>query len=138
MHQPGEVESALCCLTAPNPASWCSFLPWVKYVHYSLVLSHRYVSFHACIWLSASSVPVLGKGALTSVQAHLQCCYRIWKALCHTAQWNQHLADRHRDPAPEYQPGQDVWLSTHDLQQQVESTSWLHTREKLGRPKPSL
>ncbi|XP_064197194.1 uncharacterized protein LOC135257909 [Anguilla rostrata] len=34
---------------------------------------------------------------------------------------NQRLADRHRTPAPDYQPGQEVWLSTRDIPLQVES-----------------
>ncbi|XP_038128534.1 uncharacterized protein LOC119774887 [Cyprinodon tularosa] len=57
--------------------------------------------------------------AVPSVQHHLRRCHRVWRrtraALSRTAERNRRLADRHRHPAPNYQPGQEVWLSTRNL-----------------------
>lgn len=33
------LESALCCITTQNPATWSSHLPWVEYAHNSLTSS---------------------------------------------------------------------------------------------------
>lgn len=57
--------------------------------------------------------------AVPSVHVHISHCRKIWKearsALLHSADHNHHLADRHRIPAPNYQPGQKVWLSFKDI-----------------------
>ncbi|KAJ8378775.1 hypothetical protein AAFF_G00236470 [Aldrovandia affinis] len=49
-----------------------------------------------------------------SVQAHLDRCRRTWEltrtALLRSADRNRHFADRHRTPAPIYQPGQELRL----------------------------
>ncbi|KAK7878028.1 hypothetical protein WMY93_031309 [Mugilogobius chulae] len=63
--------------------------------------------------------------AVPSVQAHLRRCRTVWRAtraaLQRTALRNQEIADRQRKPAPAYQPGQRVWLSSKDLPLQVDS-----------------
>ena len=43
------------------------------------------------------------------------------EAITRATQRSQRLADCHHIPAPTYQPGQTVWLSSHDLPLQVES-----------------
>uniref|UniRef100_A0A8P4GQF0 Chromo domain-containing protein n=1 Tax=Dicentrarchus labrax TaxID=13489 RepID=A0A8P4GQF0_DICLA len=66
-----------------------------------------------------------GEVVVLSVQDHLCHCRRIWTearaALLWTTARNQRLADRHQLPAPDYTPGQKVWLSSRDLPSQVES-----------------
>ncbi|KAM4582555.1 uncharacterized protein V3H82_006561 [Fundulus diaphanus] len=89
-----DLEAALRCIILDKPTSWCQYLPWVEYAHNSLTSS-------------------------ATVQHHLRRCHRVWRrtraALSRTAERNSRLANRHRLPAPDYQPGQEVWLSTRNL-----------------------
>ncbi|KAK7916542.1 hypothetical protein WMY93_012303 [Mugilogobius chulae] len=103
-----DLESALRCVTARNPTTWSSFLPWVEYAHNSLVSS-----------------ATGDRSCCPSVQAHLRRCRNIWRvakaALKRTSLRNQQFANRRRVPSPTYLPGQKVWLSSRDLPLQVES-----------------
>ncbi|KAJ8403324.1 hypothetical protein AAFF_G00355410 [Aldrovandia affinis] len=66
-------------------------------------ISHVWKSF--CAGLGASEEEL----AVPSVQAHLDHCRRTWEltrtALLRSADRNRRFADRHRTPAPIYQPG---------------------------------
>ena len=60
-----------------------------------------------------------------AVQDHIQRCRKIWQdthtALERTQEATRRSANRHRNPAPTYQPGQSVWLSTKDIPLLTES-----------------
>lgn len=122
-----DLESALRCVTSRNPTSWSTFLPWIEYAHNTLISSATGMSpFMASLGYQPPLFPDEERDiAVPSVQSHMRRCRRIWRAvraaLRRTAVRNQQIADRHRRPAPEYQPGQEVWLSSRDLPLQVES-----------------
>ncbi|XP_078797973.1 uncharacterized protein LOC144989424 [Oryzias latipes] len=63
--------------------------------------------------------------AVPSVQLHLQRCQDIWlqtrAALVRTAESIPQIANRHRGVSPVYQPGQKVWLSSHNVPLQASS-----------------
>jgi len=116
-----DLEAALRCVVARNPTAWSSQLPWVEYAHNSLTSSATGVSpFEASLGYQPPLFPAQEEEiAVLSVQVHLRRCRRIWRetrsTLLRTADHNRRLADQHRTPALDYQPGQKVWLSSRDI-----------------------
>lgn len=116
-----DLEAALRCITADNPSSWSSQLAWIEYAHNSLSSAATGMSPSEC---SLGYLPPLfpiqeNDIAVPSVQAHIHHCRKVWRdarsALLRSAERNRCLADRHRTPAPLYQPGQKVWLSSKNI-----------------------
>ena len=115
-----ELEAAIRCVTTQDPSTWSQQLPWIEYAHNSLTSAATGLSpFESSLGYQPTLFPELeGDLEVPSVQHHLQQAQRTWvtvlEALQRTANENRRQADRHRSPAPQYIPGQMVWLSTKD------------------------
>uniref|UniRef100_A0A8C6PCD2 Gypsy retrotransposon integrase-like protein 1 n=1 Tax=Nothobranchius furzeri TaxID=105023 RepID=A0A8C6PCD2_NOTFU len=115
-----EVEAMLRCLCSSSPSSWSTHLPWIEYAHNAHVSSATGLSpFEASTGIQPSLFPSVFPTTVSSVPQFLKGARRVWaatqQALQRTAERNRRLADRHRRPAPDYAPGQRVWLSTRDI-----------------------
>ncbi|XP_078812643.1 uncharacterized protein lrrc75a isoform X3 [Oryzias latipes] len=122
-----ELEAALRCLAAQNPSTWSKFLVWIEYAHNNHPSSATGLSpFEISLGYSPPLFPSQELDlAVPSVQHHLQRIQRIWRqakaALLRTRESNCRLANRRRRAAPNYQPGQKVWLSSRNIPLQVAS-----------------
>ena len=122
-----DLEVALRCVAAKNPTSWSTHLAWIEYSHNSLTCAATGVSpFEGSLGYQPPLFPAEEADiAVPSVQHHLRRCRKVWKdvraALLGSVDRNRRFADRHRTPAPVYQPGQRVWLSSKDLPLKTDS-----------------
>lgn len=122
-----DLEAALRCMAEVNPTTWSSHLSWVEYAHNSLVSSATGVSpFEASLGYQPPLFPAQEVNlAVPAVMDHIQRCRKVWRdtrsALEQTRERTQRSANRHRNPAPTFQPGQSVWLSTKDIPLLTES-----------------
>uniref|UniRef100_A0A3Q2VPW7 Integrase catalytic domain-containing protein n=1 Tax=Haplochromis burtoni TaxID=8153 RepID=A0A3Q2VPW7_HAPBU len=122
-----ELEAALRCMASQNPTSWVTFLPWVEYAHNSLTSSATGLSpFEASLGYQPPLFPEDELGlAVPSARHHLRRCQRVWlrarQALLRTKEQHTRHANRRRTPAPDYQPGQKVWLAAKNIPLHVSS-----------------
>ncbi len=111
----------------PNPTSWSTFIVWAEYAHNTLRSSATGLSPFECQF---GYLPPLfpeeeAQVGVPSAQHFVRCCQSTWKkarrALLQTTMRYQHQANRHRQRAPSFQAGQQVWLATKNLPLRVES-----------------
>lgn len=113
-----ELETALRCMASHNPSSWSSQLLWVEYAHNSLLCSATGLSPFQCVYgYQPPLFPAHEKEiSCPSVQAFIRRCRRTWlqarSTLLRSVGRYTAAANRRRTPAPTYQAGQQVWLST--------------------------
>ncbi|KAF7649216.1 hypothetical protein LDENG_00144960 [Lucifuga dentata] len=96
-----DLEAALRCVTAINPASWSTQLAWIEYAHNSLTSTATGLSpFEASLGYLPPLFPSQeSELAVPSIQMHLHRCRKVWRetrsALLRSAAANQRIADRH-------------------------------------------
>ncbi|KAI3358633.1 hypothetical protein L3Q82_015049 [Scortum barcoo] len=122
-----ELETCLRCLVAQNQTTWSQHLTWIEYAHNTLPTAATGLSpFHV---VHGYQPPVFSaceqEVTVPSAHALVRRSHKIWEAARDMLQKGQArmkaAADRGRRPAPAYQPGQKVWLSTKDLPLHVHS-----------------
>uniref|UniRef100_A0A671YIT6 Gypsy retrotransposon integrase-like protein 1 n=1 Tax=Sparus aurata TaxID=8175 RepID=A0A671YIT6_SPAAU len=122
-----QLETGLRCVVYQNPSTWSKHLVWVEYAHNSLPTSATGLSPFKCVY--GYQPPVFPDNepevSVPSAHALIRRCRRIWMAarqvLIRQGDRVKKAADRRRRPAPDYQPGQRVWLSAKDLHLKVPS-----------------
>ena len=115
------LEETLRCYCQKNPANWSSCLPWVEYAHNTLVSSSSGLSpFESSLGYQPPLFPAQEEEFQgSSPQDHVARCQRVWEktrqALLASRDRAVKTANRRRTPAPEYAPGQEVYLRAKDL-----------------------
>ncbi|KAI2655728.1 Transposon Tf2-9 polyprotein [Labeo rohita] len=116
-----ELERHLRAYCHEDQHSWSSFLPWAEYAQNSL---HQDITgltpFQCVLWYQPRLFPWTEEPSnVPAVDHWFRETERVWDSAHHHLQWavRQHkrFTDARRRTAPIYQPGDQVWLSTHDL-----------------------
>lgn len=121
------LEATLRCVAAQDPTCWSTHLPWVEYAHNSLSSSATGMSpFECSLGYLPPLFPEQEKDiAVPSVKDHFHRCRLIWNtaraALLRSVEQNRRIADQHRKHAPDYRPGQKVWLCSKDIPLKTDS-----------------
>ncbi|XP_036066925.1 uncharacterized protein LOC118598371 [Oryzias melastigma] len=122
-----QLETSLRLLCAREPTSWSRNLVWVEYAHNALPSSATGLTPFQVVFgypppLFASQE---GEISVPSAYASVRRCRQAWRrarqALLRTVETYRTAANRRRVPAPPYQTGQKVWLSTSNLPLHLES-----------------
>ncbi|KAI3376091.1 hypothetical protein L3Q82_016617 [Scortum barcoo] len=107
--------NCLRCLVAQNQTTWSNHLTWVEYAHNTLPTVATGLSPFEVVHGYQPPLFPANEEEVTVPSAHVltRRCKKIWAAarqmLLRGQTKMKAAADRHRRPAPTYQPGQKVW-----------------------------
>jgi len=121
-----EVETKLRLLCESDPTRWVQNLPWVEHAINSTPSSSTSLSpFYVVYGFQPPVFSVEEKESrVPSARLSALRCLRAWRrarrSIIKSSQVQARNANRRRAPAPCYQPGDRVWLSTKDLPLKVD------------------
>ena len=115
------MEDTLRCFCHRLPSTWSTYLPWVEYAHNTLISSSSGLSpFETSLGYQPPLFPAQeAEISVSSHEDHVQRCRRVWErtraSLLRSRDRSSKAANRRRVPAPDYQPGQRVYLRAKNL-----------------------
>lgn len=122
-----QLETGLRLLAARNPSTWSQKLLWVEFAHNTLPCASTGLTPFQCAYgFQPPLFPSLeGETQVPSAHAMLQRCRRTWlgarRIMLRTQAQYKKAANRKRSSGPVYEVGDQVWLSTKDLNLKVPS-----------------
>lgn len=98
-----DLETELRCVTATNPTTWSTHLPWIEYAHNSDYFCYRSLPLRDIARVPAPPFPIQEEDiAVPLIQVHLRHCRNLWRdsraTLLRSAEANKRNADRLQPP----------------------------------------